>query len=275
MNRKKAVEKNGKIGFIYSTWDGVSFLWPDFFRLIQKFWPGFDEYFDGYISMNETQSITVSDKLTIEPIGLSNEHSTYSERLNACIDKLNCEYVFIMIDDFYLRSPVDVKRLQETVELIRNDRKIDYIEYENFRSYTDDYRTSAKHLPYLRKLKKKMFLCNLQIGIWRASSMKKVMRLNENPWMFEYYGSVRACIYNFNVLTIKKGEPPIFNYDFGWLLTRGKFDKIIYDSFVSTLGIDPEMGPRIGYHDREAPKKVPLLKKLYHGIKAVLSMLGK
>ncbi|MDD3168530.1 MAG: hypothetical protein PHC91_03575 [Eubacteriales bacterium] len=268
---KIKIDKNGKVGFVFSTYDGTSFLWPDFFRLLNRFWPGFDTAFDGYISMAEKKEIIASDKLVIQPIGLSNSNSTYSERLLECINRLNCEYVFIILDDYYVKSTVDNTRFAETLDFIRNNTQIDGITYENFRSTSN----KAVQLSYLRYLKKRMFLCNLQIGLWRSSSLQKIIRLNENPWKFEYYGSVRACLFNYKILTIKQGEPPIFDYDFGWLLQRGKFDNKTYHQYVEKLGIDPKLGDVIGYHEREPAKKVGLMTKIRHAILSVLSFFRR
>ena len=269
--QKREVSKNGKIGFLFSTYDEMDFLWPDFFRLLMKFWPGFDTYFDSYISMCENKSIYVSDRLTIEPGGLSNSEYSYSERLQNCINRLDCEFVFIILDDYFIKSLVDLQRLAETVSLLTRDTTIDYIEYENFRTKVTK---EKEELDFLARLQNRMFLCNLQISLWRARSLSKVLRLKENAWFFEYYGSVRAILYKFRVLTIKKGERPIFDYDFGWLVQRGRFHKPTYSSYVETLSIDPEMFQKIGFYDKEdRPKKKGL--RIVHFFKALASFFAE
>lgn len=272
MVTKTKIEKNGKVGFIFSTYDGASFLWDDFFKLMRRFWPDFDTAFDGYISMCEKEEIVATERLTIKPVGLSNSESTYSERLAECINRLNCEYVFIILDDYYLKSEVDVKRLEETIAFLKNNKRMDCITYENFRSKVLE---REFELPYLKQLKKVMFICNLQIGLWRASSLQKLLRLYESPWQFEYYGSIRACLQGLKSLTIKKGEPPVFDYDFGWLLQRGKFDKKTFAAYAEKGLVDTELGERIGFYEPKPHKKHGMLFKLKHGMLALLSILKK
>lgn len=270
--KKSRIDKNGRVGFIFSTYDGASFLWEDFFNLMNRFWPGFDTFFDGYISMCETKQIVASQKLIIQPIGLSNEQTTYSERLAACINHLNCEFIYIVLDDYFLKSCVDLKRFRETIELIKSNNSISCITYENFRSkVTND----EFDLPYMKRLRKTMFICNLQIGLWRTSALQKILRLYESPWQFEYYGSIRACLYNIVSLTIKKGEPAIFDYDFGWLLQRGRFDKKTYDLYVEKGLINSEIGNQIGFYVSKPPKTHSIIFRIKHGCYAVLSMIRR
>lgn len=269
-NFKKKIEKNGKIGYLMMTYDGASFLWSDHFRLVKKYWPSFGKTFDKYLLMSETKSFSFDDKLVLRSLDCGKTF-TFSQRIALAIQKLKCEYVFVTIDDYFLKGQVDMARLHECFAFLKNN-KADYIEFENFRTTVKKKQYKPN---YIKKLKKKMFLVNLQIGIWRSNSLLKIIRLYENPWQLEYYGSIRSCLSNFKGFTLKKGTPPIFDYDFGWLVQRGKFDKETFEYFVENEDVDPLLGETVGFKEREIKHRQPISKKIKHLFLSLLSIFRR
>lgn len=249
-NYKKRIKKNNKIGFLMMTYDGASFLWDDHFRLVKKYWSNFDSFFDGYIMMSETKNFKYNHRLTINCLNCSKK-LTFCERLALAIQKLNTEYVFLIMDDFYLKDYVDLQRFKECILFLKENNG-DYIEFENYRNNVTN---KEYYLNYIKKLQKKMFLVTLQIGVWNANSLLKIIRLKETAWQFEYYGSIRACLRRFKGYTLKTNTNPIFNYDFGWLVTRGKFDKKIFMYFVENEGVDFGLSSIIGFKEENINTK--------------------
>lgn len=241
--KKRKITKNGKISFCLCTYDGASDLWEPYFNLTQKYWPEFFSCFNKYISLCETKEIQFK-QFVIKPV-IATENYSFSQRLIKAINELNDEFVFISIDDYWLKSKVDQSRLKQCFEFIKSNPKIDCIEFENFRKAVRNENYSVN---YLKRLKRtKGILCPLQNGIWRSSSLLKLLRQNESAWLIEYYGTFRARVLNYNVLTLQNGSAPIFDYDFGWVVQRGKFHKEHFDYFVINEGVSQKIGEKRGY----------------------------
>ena len=261
-----------QLGFLFMTYDGADFLWEDHFRLLNKYWPNFLENFDAFATMAETKTLKIKDELSIEPLYCA-KSKTFCERIYLALKKLNTEFVFVTIDDYFLKGAVDDYRFKEVFNFLKTHKDIDYVEFENFRSKV----TSAEFdLPYLKQLKKRMFLVNLQIGIWRVSSLLKILKQYENAWQFEYYGSIRAIFNKFTALTLENKTKPIFEYDFGWLVQRGKFDEDTFNYFVTNESVDYELGKKIGFRARTQDNKTTrTVKKIKHLFFALLSFFRK
>lgn len=258
------------ISFILLTYDGADFLWNDYFRLIKKYWPDFSHEFSNYYMTSNKKNFIFEEDLVIKNISLDNSVSL-SDRIRHALELCNTDFVFISIDDYFLKSVVDVEKFNECLEIIKKDKKIDCIEFENFRSAVKKH----AYNDYLNILKKKMFLFNLQNAIWRKESLLKLLRKDENGWKMEYYGSVRAALYNFKILTLKKGTDFVFNYDFGWLVQRGKFDKITFDYFVDNENVDRNLANKVGFRERGQNKKVTFVYKMKHLMLALFSFIKR
>lgn len=221
-----------ELTIIYSTCDEYKCLWPGFFTLLNKYWPNCD---CDIILNTETQKFEFNNFNISEPLYCS-KLTPWSTRLYNSLQKVKTEYVLLMLDDFYLKSMVDTKAVQESILQMNLNNQIQSFVYAwqpgpNKNSEFNRFEKRGRFTPYR---------VNAQIGIWRVDYLKKIIRLNESPWEFEINGSFRSSIIGGNLYSIKKGEEPIFDYDFGFLIIRGKINEelLTYYSEFEKIEID-------------------------------------
>ena len=91
------------VSIIFCTCDAYADLWNGFFKLFRKYWPDFD----GEIILNTERKAFQYEGLNISaPLNCGNDVS-WSDRLAMSLDRASGEYVLIMLEDFYLKAPVD------------------------------------------------------------------------------------------------------------------------------------------------------------------------
>jgi len=208
---------------ICSTCDEYSSLWPGFFTLLKRYWPDFD----CDVILN-----TESKKFTFEGFNILTPHQnkfnlSWSMRLLKSLEEVKTEYVLLMLDDFYLKSFVNTTEITHCLEIMTKNDSIKSFVFAwqpgpNKSSRFNSYEQRGRFAPYR---------VNAQIGIWSVKYLKKIIREKETPWQFEVNGSFRSSILGGKLFSIKKNEIKVFDYDYGFLVIKGKLNKKIVDYF--------------------------------------------
>ena len=214
-----------KITLIYCTCDKYESLWSNFFRLWTKYWPDFSST----VVLNTESKDFSFDGLNIIRPKFSKMNPTWSERLLESLEMVETPYVILTLDDFYIKSPVDVQTLctcvnqmdkQNNVNLFTfahqpgNNKSCDFCDLFEERSRFATYRVNA------------------QLALWRVSYLKKIIKKYENPWEFELNGSFRSSLMSGKLYSLKKDAPLVFDYDWGFLIVRGQINREVADYFV-------------------------------------------
>ena len=156
-------------------------------------------------------------------------------------------YVLFTLDDFYIKSPIDIKTLDMCIKQMDKDESVKLFTFgwqpgnNILCTFSDKFEQRARFAPYR---------VNAQIALWRVSYLKKVIKLYENPWEFELNGSFRSSIYGGKLYSLKKNAPLVFDYDWGFLVVRGQLNKEISDYFETKEGI--EFDSTFSYIDMDA-----------------------
>ena len=234
---------NKKISLIYSTCDRYECLWDGFFRLWDKYWPSFDAQ---VVLNTETKSFSYGNYNIIRPTFKKND-LTWSERLYGALNIVETPYVLFTLDDFYIKSPIDIKTLDMCIKQMDKDESVKLFTFgwqpgnNILCTFSDKFEQRARFAPYR---------VNAQIALWRVSYLKKVIKLYENPWEFELNGSFRSSIYGGKLYSLKKNAPLVFDYDWGFLVVRGQLNKEISDYFETKEGL--EFDSTFSYIDMDA-----------------------
>lgn len=220
-----------KISLIFNTCDKYECLWNGFFTLWNKYWPGFDA---PIILNTETKEFAFANYSIKRPVFVK-ETPTWSERLYASLKSVETPYVLLALDDFYLKSPVDTETLNMCIAQMDKDESVKLFTFgwqpgKNRQcEFSDDrFEERGRFAPYR---------VNAQIALWRVSYLLKIIKLYENPWEFELNGSFRSSIYGGRLFSLKKNAPLVFDYDWGFLIVRGKLNREVSEYFVKNEGI--------------------------------------
>lgn len=212
------------VTLVFCSCDAYSDLWDNFFRLLKKYWPEFD----GEIILNTESKKCEYDGFCIsEPLNCP-DGTSWSDRLSMSLKKAKTPYVLIMLEDYYLKSPVDHSGFLRTLEYMKSRTdamSVTYLCEPGAHKPIDD-------LPGFFKRKHfSLYKLTGHITLYKKDFLLSMLRHNESAWEFEVNGTIRAWFQKGKFLSPKNNEHEIFPYDFGVLITRGKFDRALKEYF--------------------------------------------
>lgn len=181
--------------------DSYSPLWENFDILFQRYWnPSTTN-----ILVSETLSFDNQHYKTITP-GLK----PWGERMLAGLDEIKTDYVFFILDDYYLTESFTTELIQEHIDVLES-HKADKIMMDI------DYGEPTYHLEHIESDLYKFknisnYLNSVQPSIWKTSYLRQVLKPSYNPWQFELEGNTFTQSINPLILLKKREEHMYFNF---------------------------------------------------------------
>jgi hypothetical protein len=158
--------------------DDYSFLWDNFIKLCNKYWEP------------QCKKIIVSETLTRDidnyEFFTTSKDLNWSDRMIAAINNIETDFIFFILDDYFLRENVSNEFILES---------IDFLERENCNKLI--FTTIPAGIYRLSHIKDDLYkmhddsdyLTSLQPAIWRKSFLLSCLQKNWNPWQFEIDGT--------------------------------------------------------------------------------------
>ena len=115
-----------KVTIIYNTCDKYECLWDGFFTLLERYWEGVENY---TIIFNTESKNYSFNKLKIKGTQKVPSSTPWSKRLLNSLTSVKTPYVLMMLDDFYLKSSVDIGVLYKDVSILEKNKDIKCITY--------------------------------------------------------------------------------------------------------------------------------------------------
>lgn len=207
---------SSKIPLIVSSCDKCSDLWQPFFTLVKKYWTGFDK-----------KVYLCTDSKTFEYEGIELEcplrmpqGSTWSENLMALLKQVKEEYVLFMLDDFWLKTKIDIAQLNRCEEIMNSDPTVGFICLVHQLEPSADNPVSTKYPFFIEYGRKTPYRVTTQAGLWRRDYLLSLLRKHESAWWFEMFGSKRSGASHYKSYVVKD---TVFAYDDGGVLFRGSY----------------------------------------------------
>lgn len=225
-----------KYSFLFCTCDSYSDLWEPFFTLLQRYWPNFD--YDVYLCTESKQfsfpGFNIHCPLN-EP-----QSVTWSQKLMDLLHIIPTENIIFMLDDFWLKAPVNTERLRVLMESFDTDKQIGHLNM--IHESASALEPSEKYPDLVKFPKKRSYRITTQASLFRRDYLLQVLRARESAWEFEVYGSKRSARLSQECYIIADGSPVVFSYDHGGVIRRGCYIKEYVDYFMEheriTLGIN-------------------------------------
>lgn len=191
------------------------------------------------------------DNLTITTLHLypSGTIIPWGQRLIAHLDKIQTEYVLLMLDDFFLCQPVKEDRFVSSIRHMEADSDI-----AAFCFYPVPGRNyPCKYPGFLRRPQCGAYKYNCQAGLWRTKELRSFLRPHESAWVWEVAANYRSWRSPQKFYCAESKEDLIFDYygngDWSGIM-RGKW----YTNYVEPLfkkhGIEVDFSKR-GTIDKE------------------------
>ena len=206
---------------VVNSCDSYADLWPPFFALLKKYWPGVGKY--PLVLNTETKTFSWPGLDVRPPAGRpAPDGERWSARLKRCLKGIDTEFVLLLLEDFFLEEPVDEARLLRCVEWMTQDKRI-----RNFSFVPSPWREEGGGIypGFVLRPRKALYRVNLQAGLWRRQSLLSLLRAHESPWDFENYGTFRQSYRKGDYYIAQKNQPQVFTYNWqqGGAIHRGKW----------------------------------------------------
>ena len=188
-----------------------------FHHCMEKYWPNHPEviYFtDGIINPYY--------KTIIVPYELSK----WSKGFRKFIRQIEDKQILLMIDDCFIRKPVDEKRIKEASEILGGN-----IALMNFEKAWDETDEQTGYDGWKKRQHGSSFEVSLMCGLWKKEKLLKVLKRDCDPWTIELEQD--GCGYDYY---INSGD---YIIDWGYKtfqpcgIVKGKWTKEVVEFFKS------------------------------------------
>lgn len=232
--------------FLLSTCDSYEDTWEPFFKLLNKYWP--DIPMRVYLN-TESSKFESDGKLNFKVTSLNTSSSIpWSQRLMEVLDKIDEEYVFMVLDDFFLKSPVDNSIFEKLISIMESDDSIASIQLKASRMIQEGKIEKSSSELSIEEMNISGWKTHFVPTIWRKETLKKWLRKHESIWGFELYGSQRARLWKYKEKVLIANSPIIFDYlwvDGCSVIVNGKWlDSPEVDDFFASNQISVDLSKR-------------------------------
>ena len=183
----------------------------------------YERYFEPNIEtliVSETENLDIPKYKFITP-----GKKQWGERIINALSETKTEYVFFVLDDYYLSQLLTNEYIEYLLKFMDN-RKVnkimlspvpDFAKYE----YLESINTMHKMSPT------SPWLTSVQPAIWRKSELLKLLKPEYTPWNFEVEGSKLAKNNVENYFVAKLDNPIYFN-----MVRKGKQPSPGWEEFL-------------------------------------------
>ena len=270
-------KNKSNITIIVNTCDHFDDCWDPFFKLFEKFWP---KCRYPIVLTTFNKKYNYDGNLNIKNLKANQYYSNeppWSEILLHTLNKLPDDgIVLLMLDDFFISDYVDDETIRKCYEIMKDNN------YSNITLTNHDKKRTFEPTdnPMISRIKQKSkYRITTSPALWKVSSLKKYLISDENPWMFELFGTIRShkikdYFFRFNEECLNPGFKEVIPYfegkegDTG--IVKGKWQRGIEPLFDS-VNIVIDFSKR-GYYKTKNPlkKKIDTLLKLIKHPKQII-----
>lgn len=139
----------------------------------------------------------------------------WTQRLREGLEKLQNEYILVLLDDMLIRKPVDEKLINNALKTLQEDKNIAVINFEK------NYRNANEYSQYWDEQKQnQLYLHSCQPSLWRKSALIDNLAKNEDAWSWEvtWVNNNWKYLINKDKDIIEIGR----TFDLNWGIVRGK-----------------------------------------------------
>ena len=246
---------------LVNTSDGFADCWHPFFRLFATYWPACP-----YPVVLNTERLAPSFAgIDVRPAQVAvsaTRRLTWSECLAACLDDIDTPFVLYLQEDYFLEAPVRAEWIATFVDALRAGRA-DVVRLMECGGSGPWHPTADPAL--WRVDDRARYRIALQAALWRKTTLRRALRMHENAWQLEVYGSGRARRRSETVLCAARdrfdgeGRDIVPYRPTG--VVKGRWERGIVEPLFSRHGIEVDFSRR-GFHDpAEKGVRAPLLRR--------------
>ncbi|UMB54359.1 hypothetical protein MKD41_02495 [Lutibacter sp. A64] len=217
---------------LVNTCDKFEDCWNPFFKLWTVYWPDCK----GKLYLNTEHKNYEFKGLDIVPLKVcknnnfpKSERATWSQCLKWALEAMDTDIVLYMQEDYFLKDSVKNKEVEYYVNLMQNNTVIKCIHLTD-QSVIAEGRSNYKNLDTVKY--KQRYRVSCQAALWRKSELLELIRVNEDAWEFEEFGSMRSAVlqndyYVVDRNYVKLNEYEIIPYIFTGIIQGRWYEEVI------------------------------------------------
>ncbi len=244
-----------KMTVLVCSCDAYADLWTPFFTLLHKNWPGLP----CRVVLNTETKAYAAGPIPVTALHPADPQAPYGLRMQEALSKIDTPYTLLLLDDFFLRAPVDEARLADIVRWMDAEPDIASVNFDPNNPRTEEMGAVPG---FYRMPQCAMYKLNMQAGVWRTQRLLHYWRADDDPWRWELF---------VNYLTFKSKDvfyevgstatsPVLYglNKAAAWGVVGGKWAIEDVRPLFLGNGLDIDFSARGGCAPTDSPKRMPL-----------------
>ena len=235
---------NEDVTFLVSSCDKYEDAWEPFFRLFHIM--GADQATSNPAILNTESKQYTCDFMQVRTINTPGK-MTWSERMKSVLEQIESDYIFLLLEDFFIQSPFNLEYFNILMDYFRKHPEVGVIHT------TPNSR--FKEIPDEMFFERTFEDLNITVTavIWRKDYLLKLLRKHESIWDFEWYVGKRAKHYPERVMQYSEKFPRIYDYEIalneGYGISQGKWlpkNKALFEKYGISVNFD-----NLGYSETD------------------------
>ena len=190
------------LSVLINAYDPYEAVWENFFTLYTKYW-----------NVNcPTVFATINKTLNIDRIQcIPTQTSTWSDRAIKALEYIDTEYVFFILDDYFLTEPLSEDEISLHLNFLEQ-----YSANKIMLEYKCRHLTLVDPIEYNGRIVYRLsensnYLTSMQPSIWKTSYLKSCLKSGWNAWQFEVNGTAQLHGNEFNTYLMLRDDKPYWN----------------------------------------------------------------
>jgi hypothetical protein len=165
-----------RLSILISSCDKFSDLWDENIKAFKRYWKD-----------NPCETYLVTDAKTewfnsIVKVIVAEGENNFPLRIKYALDSITTPYVLVTLDDYFLIRHVDNEKISYLLDRMENE-KIQYLSLYNRRITKESKYKPLKELTPIDLTRK--YAITLYPAIWNVNFLKKTVKDNLSPWLYE------------------------------------------------------------------------------------------
>ncbi|POY38118.1 hypothetical protein C3L50_12660 [Flavobacterium alvei] len=200
-----SINIKNKSSILVNTCDNFEDCWIPFFKLFTIYWPDFN----GKIYLNTEYKdfsypgldIVCTKVCEVNKVPHS-VRATWSQCLSWTLEAIDTDVVLYMQEDYFLKDFVKNDLIEKYVQMMVENNDIDCIHLTDQAVIPNNKSIDYEGLYTVQNNQKYQISC--QAALWKKETLQSYLRIYENAWQFEEFGSKRAAVLNHNFYVVDK-----------------------------------------------------------------------
>ncbi len=178
----------------------------------------------------------------------------WGDRLRSTLDTIDSDFVMMVYDDFILDAPVENKRVQAALQLLKSQANAVVAYLINTALPLETINTDSA---FIRIKEKVDYRLNSAPAIWRKQALLDYTAAGDTPWAWEVFGTYKTWGDGRTFYSLNPEQPDIYPYNHakGGAIYRGKWVQEVVEQVSQKYNLEIDWNERGFSSDHQFEKR--------------------